>query len=477
MQSNPKREIVAKEVALVSGKSWASTIIYCAFTFPLFLFALFVIRDIGAILIFGLFAAFGVTSIVMTIRISESQQKFGELPLHLDDPLPTVGGRLSASLLLPASATRVAGILHASLVCMRVTYGEKQSRSEEPLRGIKMMIPVQRSATEGLVTFACEIPDDLPPADDPGLASAVRGKLYGAWELKVTATFEGVDLERNYAIDVGLGMALAKQRMPLAAAPAEATPQSSTVIERKLPPIITINPAAAVARSEPTAEQTEPDLSSVWVLVAVNLIPIAGVAFGGWRVHEIVFLYWIENLVIGAINILRVRIAVPNAMGSMAKRGVEPTGSELFRGKLILIGFFAAHYGGFCYGHGTFLASMFPVAEGGRQSNSLGSVLGDMLTDPYALIAISGIIVSHAYSYFHNYIGGGEYLHADVGSMMIRPYKRIFVTHFFIIVGGFAMLAMNSQLAAMIIFVALKIAFDVHFHRREREMSGWQKFR
>lgn len=479
MQSNPEREIVAKEVELTGTSSQVLALIYCAFSFVLFLIALFMIRDVVAILVFGLFAAFGVAGIVMMVRISASQQKFGDLRLHLDDPLPIVGGRLNGSLRLPASATAAAGVLHANLVCMRVTYGEKlsrPSRTVEPLRGIKMTIPLERSATGGLVTLACDIPGDLPPADDdPGLASAVRGKSYGAWELTVTAEFEGVDLERSYAIAVGPalpGTVLPKREASIAAALAAATPLNAAAIEKQLPPVVTINPATAAAPSESAAEQAQSDSSSVWVLVAVNLVPIAGVAFWGWRVHEIVFLYWVENLVIGAVNILRIRVAVPDSMPDLAKRGVAPTGRELFWGKLMLIGFFIMHYGGFCYGHGTFLASMFPAGEGGGQFNSPGGVLGHMLTDPYALIAIGGIVVSHAYSYFHNYIGGGEYLHANVAELMTRPYKRIFVTQVFIIVGGFVMEALPSPLFAMVLFIALKIGFDVYFHRREREMSA-----
>jgi hypothetical protein len=91
-----------------------------------------------------------------------------------------------------------------------------------------------------------------------------------------------------------------------------------------------------------------------------------------------------------------------------------------------------------------------------------------MLFDPHALVAIIAIVVSHAYSYFHNYIGRGEYLHADFGELMTRPYKRIGVTHIFIIVGGFALTAIDSPVLALAVFVALKIWFDASAHRRER---------
>jgi hypothetical protein len=38
---------------------------------------------------------------------------------------------------------------------------------------------------------------------------------------------------------------------------------------------------------------------SVWALIAANLVPLGGVLFAGWSAFEVVFLYWLENLIIG----------------------------------------------------------------------------------------------------------------------------------------------------------------------------------
>ncbi len=454
MPPDQQREIVAKEVELLGAKSQVGTFIYCAFAFPLFLFALFGMRDIGAILVTGIFAAFGVFGIVKLNTASASQDRFGDLRLRLDNPLPAVGGRLNAWLRLPASATTAPVTVHANLVGMRVTYGDKGQRIEEPVRGVRLEIPVARSGYGATVTIACDIPGGLLPSNDPGLVDAVQGKEYGAWELKVRAEYEGVDLERSYAIEVG-------PALPGAMAPQPEAPQAAA-------PAVVLPTAALPEVAPPEASTPPDDRSSVWLLVAANLVPIAGVAFLGWRVHEIVFLYWIENLVIGAVNVLRMRIAVPDTLPDLAKRGIDTSASDLTLAKLMLIAFFLAHYGAFCFGHGTFLASMFPPGEGGRRFGSLGGVLGHMLTDPFTLIAIIAIVVSHAYSYFHNYLGRGEYLRANLGDLMTRPYKRIVVTHVFIIAGGFLAMGLQSQLVAMLVFIALKIGFDVYFHRRER---------
>ena len=451
----PQRDIKPNEEELTGVKSQTSLYFYCLFAFPMFLFALFASGEIVAILVTGLFAAFGVAGIYLSVVMAASLKKFGELRLLLGNPLPSVGGRLNASLRLPENATAKAFTLHANLVCSTVEYSEKDPRSETVLRGVQMAIPVAQSSSGARVTIACDIPGDVPPSDDPGPASAVPGKKYGTWELKVRAEFEGVDLERTYKIDVAPmlpGTVLPKPAPPQAAAPAMALPESALS-------------EAAAAEAEPAQEVGQ---SSLWVLVAVNLVPLAGVLFWGWRVHEIVFLYWIENLVIGAANLLRIRVAVPEAMPDLAKRGIDVSSTELGMAKAMLGAFFLAHYGAFCFAHGEVLASMFPYEVRGGSANALGSVLGRMLEDPHALVAIIAIVVSHAYAYFHNYIGGGEYRHADFADLMTRPYKRIGVTHIFIIVGGFALTAVNSPVLAVAIFVALKIWFDASAHRRER---------
>jgi hypothetical protein len=46
-------------------------------------------------------------------------------------------------------------------------------------------------------------------------------------------------------------------------------------------------------------------LPSATVLVAGNLVPFAGVLFLGWDVFAVVFLPWLEDVVVGLFNVLR----------------------------------------------------------------------------------------------------------------------------------------------------------------------------
>jgi hypothetical protein len=87
---------------------------------------------------------------------------------------------------------------------------------------------------------------------------------------------------------------------------------------------------------------------SLLALIAANLAPLFGVLFFGWDAAAIVLLYWIENLIIGAYNILRMILVKVKSQ------------SEQFK-KLFIIPFFCVHFGGFCAVHGFFLLTFFKL--------------------------------------------------------------------------------------------------------------------
>ena len=205
--------------------------------------------------------------------------------------------------------------------------------------------------------------------------------------------------------------------------------------------------------------------SSVGVLVAANLLPLAGVAWWGWQVGDVVFLYWAENLIIGAFNVLRMAIAQGEGGEPVPERYATPK-IESLAGRVGIVAFFIVHYGGFCYGHGVFLAHLFP--PGGMEADQEPfPVLVAMLGDGFTLIALAAVAVSHGFSWAWNYVGRGEYRRADINALMGVPYKRILVTHVFILVGGFALTAIGSPLAAILVFVVVKTGFDAAAHWKE----------
>ena len=143
----------------------------------------------------------------------------------------------------------------------------------------------------------------------------------------------------------------------------------------------------------------------VATLIAANLVPLAGVLFAGWKVGDIVLLYWIENVIIGVMNVLRIAFAEPDALVRNPVPGKQPKPGELMLAKLFLIGFFIMHFGAFCAGHATFLAVLFPVKGPDGNSLEIGALLTSLhgkdvlivLVESYGRIALEdgvGVLTS-----------------------------------------------------------------------------------
>lgn len=201
---------------------------------------------------------------------------------------------------------------------------------------------------------------------------------------------------------------------------------------------------------------------SLAALVASNLLPLAGVLYWGWDVGALVVLYWSENLILGAYTLVKMLVH-------------SPVGG-LFSGC-----FFVIHYGGFCAVHGVFVLLLavggdgFEVLQGDTWPlffvfvQLLVEVVRHVLSiaPPEWLFAFAALAVSHGVSLALNYFRGGEYRDETIKSLMMAPYKRIFVLHVAIIAGGFGVMALGSPLPLLLLLVTLKLGLDVVMHLRE----------
>lgn len=195
---------------------------------------------------------------------------------------------------------------------------------------------------------------------------------------------------------------------------------------------------------------------SVIALVLANLVPVFGVLFFHWEVFPLMFLFWSENVIIGAFNVLKMLTANPESALSWA-------------GKLFLIPFFCVHYGMFTFVHGVFVVGLF----GGGFRPGAGfpglETFWRIVHENYLGWAILGLAISRGISFVMNYLVGGEYKRASLQQLMAQPYGRIVVLHLAILGGGFLVMALHSPELGLLVLVALKIAFDLRGHFAERK--------
>jgi len=198
---------------------------------------------------------------------------------------------------------------------------------------------------------------------------------------------------------------------------------------------------------------------SAFALIAANLVPIAGVMTHHWTVFVVLLLYWSENVVVGIFNVLRMLCA-------------DPQESILWAGKLFIIPFFIVHYGMFTFVHGMFVIALFGgPAYHTAHAMSLAGLMSAVRSAGIGY-AVLFLFVSHGFSFFHNYLGSGEYRRVSLMQLMAQPYGRIVVLHVTTLIGGALATAAGAPLYAVVVLVLLKTTLDLRAHLAERAKLG-----
>jgi hypothetical protein len=213
---------------------------------------------------------------------------------------------------------------------------------------------------------------------------------------------------------------------------------------------------------------------SIQALTLANLVPLFGVVFLGWDAAAIVLLYWIENLIIGLFNVIRMILV----------KAESP--SKQFQ-KLFMIPFFCIHFGGFCAVHGFFLLTFFKIGPDWDAFTP-----GDPWIGPFIFLQllysvvmqlwqsrppgmewpVLGLAVSHGLSFVKNFLFGQEYLSLKINQIMMRPYKRIVLMHVAIIAGGIFVMKLGSPVGLLCVLIFIKIGMDIWLHVKSHRSAS-----
>lgn len=230
--------------------------------------------------------------------------------------------------------------------------------------------------------------------------------------------------------------------------------------------------------------------ASAVALIAANVVPLLGVLFLGWDAFAIVALYWAENVVIGAMNVLKIvtcspdpskidwsKLGTPDQVAEI-KATVEEYGSQIQTAKLAHHGsklffapFFAFHYGFFCLVHGVFVFALFGQEGFGGPLSQVGNFIR-IFSEQHLWWGVVALAASHLYSFFVNFLGRGEYRRTFAPLLMVQPYARVVVLHVAILFGGFVAMALGSNMGLLAILIAGKTLLDLSLHLRERQRNA-----
>ena len=211
------------------------------------------------------------------------------------------------------------------------------------------------------------------------------------------------------------------------------------------------------------------DKTPLQALLLANLIPVFGVLFFDWDARNVLLLYWLENLVIGAYTLLRM----------LATHKWKALGTALF---------FSFHYSFFCGGHGMFILALAGLGSDGIDDPMknlwpaddslpflipirmmLGILSWIAHTSPGMLgLPLLAFAVSHGISAFTHHVILREDDGRNTEQIMWDPYRRIVLLHIALIFGGFVIVLSGGGGAwpILLLLIGFKTALDIHQHRR-----------
>ena len=185
--------------------------------------------------------------------------------------------------------------------------------------------------------------------------------------------------------------------------------------------------------------------ASALMLIAANLVPVAGVLFFGWDLGSIMLLYWVESGVIAFYT--AVKIAIVAKLAAIAA-----------------VPFFIGHFGGFMAGHFLLIYGLF-LRNTSLQAMGPGDALRAMFIPIWGSIAV--LFISHGVSFYTNFLGEREYEGATIKGLMTAPYQRIILMHLTLIFGGWIIMLLGMPAGALGVLLLLKTAADLQAHRTE----------
>ena len=170
----------------------------------------------------------------------------------------------------------------------------------------------------------------------------------------------------------------------------------------------------------------------------------------------ILFAYFMETIIIGIFNFLKMMIV--SLKGDRERREGEGEKAGIFYSL-----FFCVHYGFFVAIQSIFIFSFFEM--GG--SDIIGEPF-DIIKNYAAILQLENIqwvllsILTANLAYFYtNFLADSQYHNYRTQDLFMLPYVRIIVQQLVVILGGFFIIILKAGMAAATLLVLFRLALDL----------------
>lgn len=210
---------------------------------------------------------------------------------------------------------------------------------------------------------------------------------------------------------------------------------------------------------------TKTTKKTLFALLVANLVPLVGLLLFEWDLISVFAAYMLETALVGLFALVRI-IAVfyGNKPGKVNEARTYATAASPFRPALR----FVVHFYFILFVQSlVFLVSVGLLMPETAQASSVTEYLVQFLQHE-TLISLLALFAGHSIVLFSEMFSGSLWV-SDPNTISGRPYLRLFVQQFAVILGGFIMILLSnlSAHAAMIAFgagfVLLKMVFEFSY--------------
>ncbi len=179
------------------------------------------------------------------------------------------------------------------------------------------------------------------------------------------------------------------------------------------------------------------------------------VAFGVVDALTVLLAYFLETIIIGILHVIK--LAMVNRYGKAS----DPSSKSQPQG-IGLILFFIIHYGFFVAIQSIF---MFGFFEGAIPEITSGFHLIDnyryAFQHPGMVPVLSSIVITNVTYFITNFIQPQRYKEYSSSELFMKPYVRIFVQQFAVILGGFFFVILQAGTAAAVLLILFRLGVDL----------------
>ncbi len=194
-----------------------------------------------------------------------------------------------------------------------------------------------------------------------------------------------------------------------------------------------------------------------WWTIGSNLIPVFGIIFFGWHALPLLIFYWIENVIIGVLNIFKI------VLSGVTKPMPEPVIGP------VLAAFFTFHYGMFCFVHGVFIFALFSLGdsihsgvEPTRGPFQLIARVLSVVDDAQLFWGVLALVGVRVAEFAVSWVGSRQWLVSEPKTQMFEPYGRAIVLHLTMFIATMPVIALGQPLLVVLVLALLKTALELN---------------